>query len=195
MSEGELARDGLLCFVGFGVGLNPGQGLDRSDQGEGVFVPRVEPEVGEIPRNPLERLKRADGAGKGFGPRLYNTPHAAHGFPRLQEALGVYTFDIYPQKIYDTRGRRGGSLRQIGSHFLRLTHGLWSPEDMLNRVHAEYGDAQGVLFDQPPNARRRQEVSRGVENPKGVPGRFIIVRDPSMMLTLVGKARRLDRAR
>jgi hypothetical protein len=125
-----------------------------------------------------------DKQGKGVGLRLYNTPHALAGRAEQTARIAAYTAEISLDGLLDTRRSSDrtplGKIERIGRHAGRIirahTQGL---DVVVNEIHQTYGDAQCVLFGQPPRAKLR-ELMRGVHAP--IASEFMIVRGPDVAL-------------
>lgn len=178
-----LAIDGLR-LLGFGAPLSRDGGFDAANT--------VTPIVNFDDLAAEDRT--IDINGKGVGPRMYNTPQAAHGLAELPPSFGAYTFDIQtdPHHLRDMREVVGNKLTQVARHGGRIVRGLTESgrRKIVSGIHEEYGSADAVLLPQPPRADIRQRVERHSENPDGMPAEFIIVRNAAITLRRVGTVQR-----
>lgn len=186
LSSSEVMDPATLVLLGFGTPRNSDGEFDSSDS----VVPVTN-------FNDLHSSdQNIDFLGKGVGPRMYNTPHAALGLTELRsDEIGAYAFHVHPADLHDTRATEGNKLARIGRHGLRMIKSKFgSLEDTVEAVHHSYGDASAVLFTQPPHAAMRQapreeklrKANLLASPPEGVPAEFMIIRDASILLYRVG---------
>jgi hypothetical protein len=181
ISESVLAARSLR-LAGFGAPISRDGGFDTAK----LVHPLVD--FAELP----EEACTIDAQGKGVGPRMYNTPQAAHGLANLPEVFGAYVFEVDRGDLLDKRATEGGRLTRIARHASRMIRSVGNVEGVVAGVHRQYGEAGAVLFTQPPRADLRQRTERHAENPADVPAEFIIVRSAAITLRRIGTAERLD---
>lgn len=137
--------------------------------------------------------RNIDRQGKGVGLRFHNTLASISGMGKV-EAVGLYGIQVDPDiDILDRRKSLDttpvGAALRIASHAGKIIHSrVAGLEDVVDGIHASYGDANLVLINQPPNSRRRQ-LMRGVKTVPGVDPVQLIVRDDSLTLVRAGKLR------
>lgn len=173
---GAAATEGLARFVGFGAPFG------RASEGGGFDQAEVVHPLTDFEDLPSEHWNSAK-QGKGIGPRMHNAPEAVLGQPGgLPDSLGIYTFDMDPERILILKDR--GALRTILRHagvLVRSASG--GLERVTQRVHESYGEHQAVLWRQPPRAVARQFARGGSLS---TPPKFMIIRDQDIDLYRVG---------
>lgn len=175
ISEAEVAAAGIR-LVGFSLPLSREGGINNAD----IVRPLT-----HLWQLPLEN-RTIDEQGKGVGPRLYNSLQALGGSRVRPDNVGLYTVNIYPDRILDLRANQGNRLKQIARHAGRVARSkLTSIEEVVNDIHASYGDADAVELTMPPHPELRQ-LQHGVKNP--VKPQFIIIRNPNILMQRVGTA-------
>ena len=177
-TDSTVANGGLVRVLGFGVPLSREGGFDPHDTPETlVHIVDLAPQDQTIDIN-----------GKGVGPRLYNTPAAAHGLKKLPKEFGAYTCDIKVNDLLDGRAEQGGRLAQIWRQAVLIgASKIYGTADAVERVHQKYKMHGAVLLGQPPHAALRQ-AERHAESPADMPAEFIILRDAAYKLQRVGTA-------
>lgn len=129
--------------------------------------------------------------GKGVGPRLYSTRQSISGLATPIPA-GLYGVQISPDvRLLDIRAASdktvAGQGLRIARHAGRMLRTKFQGlESVVEGIHEDYGDADLVLFNRPPNVARRQR-SREVDDIEGADSTVIIVRDPDLELVRVGR--------
>lgn len=177
LDEGSLATDAIK-FVGFGAPRSRSGGFD--------LEAREEPIVDLADLHPS--AQKAGIQAKGVGFRAYNTPPASQALTDVPKVQGAYVFELRPEAIRDRRRAEGDTFTRIGRHADRLAGSQrTSLADVVEDVHASYGNADAVLYTQPPRAQIRQFFQRLSPDVVGVPGEFMIVRSPLVRPTKVGE--------
>jgi hypothetical protein len=136
-----------------------------------------------------EEERSIDLQGKGVGPRLYNTPEAVTGLKEYSRIIGMYSVEIDRDHILDTRKPSDftvlGKLGRIARHAgIVVQSKLMSVRSALEDIHGDFPEGtQAVLYNQPPNARRREHTTK-----LGVSPEFIVIRDATRLLRKRGEA-------
>lgn len=154
-------------FVGFGAPYSSVGGMDNDEL--------ITPITGLRQLHPGDQT--VDKQGKGVGPRMYNTPEAALGTSDIPDVIGAYIFALNLARILDMRRRQGGTPIRILRHASRMVKSrVGSLDGLVDSIHRSFGDAEAVLYSQPPRAALRQECERRSQSPPGMPAEFMIVR-------------------
>lgn len=165
-----------LRLVGFGLPLSRAGGINAAKDVQPIT------RFSELP----EANRKVAQQGKGVGARMYNVPQALAGGWSMPAEVGVYTFDIRPDRLLDARNTQGSRLTRIARHAGRIAHAKVSGlEKLVDRIHASYGDVDAVELEMPPLPELRQ-AGHGVHNPEGVKPQFIIIRNPRITLHRIG---------
>ena len=128
---------------------------------------------------------------KGVGPRLYNTAQALGGTAENPDHIGIYAFQIRPDKICDERKRydrtipgmvlRGVQYRclagRAGKHHEQL-------DAVVASVHKRQGKVDAVLLNQTPDAWLKQRRRHLPRSP--IPEEFMIIRNPRVVARKIG---------
>lgn len=135
-----------------------------------------------------------DKQGKGVGLRLYNTPHALAGLAAAPRMVAACALTVERDSVLDTRAPADSTLAGKGSriarHFGRLVFARTENLAVLtSAIHQSYGDADAVLFNQPPRARLREHTRRA-RSP--IPSSFMIVRNPHLPVQVAGWRERIE---
>lgn len=142
---------------------------------------KVGPRTLQLPTQ-FEQVPPADQTidllGKGVGRRLYNTPHATSGLAYRPVHVQAYPFTVARSDILDLRIPADttliGKATRIAQHAGRIVSSrLESVEQVVARIHEDYGNREAVIIGQPPRAALRQRM-RGVPNP--LPPAFLLTR-------------------
>jgi len=174
--DASVAINGLR-LLGFGVPIARTGGFDTAD------VVRPLTRFEELPK----LHQTIDEQGKGVGPRMYNIREALAGAKSRPSTVGVYTFDLHPDKLLDLRAMQGAKITRIARHGFRMIHAaITDTETVVDGIHKSYGDADAVLLEMPPLPELRQ-VRHHVSNPVGITPEFVVVRNPNISLHKVGE--------
>lgn len=126
-------------------------------------------------------LRNLDIVEEGVGSRLYNTRSAALGALISDSRSGLYTVDIDPAAVLDARmpseGRLAGKLLRIAQHAGKIAAvkvGWARLDEIVDKVNHGYGDAEAVIWGQPPRALLRQYERGGTD--QVIPPTFAIIR-------------------
>lgn len=165
---------GMLAFEAEGQAILAGWCVPQS--GELTAAASSITELTMLPRD----QRRADIVGKGVGPRLYNSPEAELG-SSLPGRAALYAVAVDPEKILDFRRSTeqsvSGKLLRIAEHAGKVIAAKTMPNGLgrvVDRVHASYGDAETVVWAQPPRAQLRQNHRGGRATP--LPPAFALIR-------------------
>ncbi len=172
----SLARNGIVRVLGFATPIARGGGFDTSE----LVTPLVD--FVDLP----PKVQTIDEQGKGVGPRLCNVRESFGGARQVPEQIGVYTVDLYRDRILDGRADQGGKLARVAHHASRILRSkLTGVEDAVGRIHRSYGDVDAVLLEVPPHPELRR-VRRGINNPEGITPQFLLIRNRAVSLRRIG---------
>jgi|SRR6185312_12508025 len=161
---------GQTAFIGFGVS---GWQHGTADVAERFrpwnSITCLDPELVTVGRQ-----------GKGVGARVYNTPQALDGTAERPDQIGMYRFSVDGVKDYTGRPIR---LAAKQAFLIAASTLLGTKRAMFINDNRE-GEASALLYDQTLDGqwRRRQ----GDEGASAVPERLMVVRDPRVILELIG---------
>lgn len=174
--QGSLARSGLVRYLGFAAPLRHDGHADT----RAVVQPVID--IDELP----ESARNIGVLGKGTGLRVYNTPEAATGRPGTRSMLGAFVFEL-AEDPFDLR--LTGPARSLYSirHGWRIARTqVQGLNAVVNSINSQFGDAVAVRYTQPYAAMLRQAGPHGDTGRSGVPGEFLLLRDPTVSLRRVG---------
>ncbi|HET8709590.1 MAG TPA: hypothetical protein VFL85_04925 [Candidatus Saccharimonadales bacterium] len=173
----QAAGINVLRLLGFAAPLARTGGFDWGDTVQPIT------DFQDLP----EANRTIDEQGKGVGPRLHNTREGLAGYAKQPPKIGVYGFDIDPERIHDGRAMQGGKWTRIRRHAGRMLRSRFTGvEATVEDVHSSYGDVDGALLELPPLPLLRQRI-RGVKNLAGIKPEFIIIRSNEILLHKIGE--------
>lgn len=169
-------------LLGFGALRSPNGGFDLSDEAISIV------DFSQLHSS----AQSIDLQGKGVGPRLYNTPWAAAGLTDAPSRQGAYLVDIDLAKVFDTRNTQGNKFQRIRRHAGRIVRSkLEGEERVVSEIHESFGDAEAVLYTQPPRAELREQHrshrSRNGSNSADIASEFILIRSITVPIHKIGE--------
>lgn len=154
-------------FIGFGSPFSRNGGIDNDEL--------VTPITDLRQLHPHDQT--VDKQGKGVGARIYNSPEATLGILDVPDVVGAYALTLNLANILDMRRKQGTTTARILRHASRIVRARVGTLDALvDSIHQGFGDAEAVLYSQPPRAALRQERERISPSPATLPAEFMIVR-------------------
>jgi len=134
-------------------------------------------------------LQTVDHTSKGVGLRVYTDAATALSGSDVANApnngVAVYGVTLRRECIVDRR--QTGVVARVGRHAMqRALEAISGTEAVVNAVHRSYADAQAVRMHVPPRGQMQQRQRRLIA-PEGVEPGFLVVRDPLVVVSRLGK--------